>query len=50
MKEKVLTPVTHAPLALSFMASSASWGRVAVAGRVLLLNGNQFSSKVIKDL
>lgn len=50
MKEKVLTPVTHVPLAFSFMVSSASWGHVAVVGRVLLLNGNQFSSKVIKDL
>lgn len=32
------------------MASSASWGHVAFVGRALLLNGNQFSSKVRKDL
>lgn len=50
VKLQALTPVTRVPLAFPFMVPSASWGGVAVVGRALLLNGNQFSSKVIKDL
>lgn len=50
VKLQALTPVTRAPLAFPFMVPGASWGRVAVVGRALLLNGNQFSSKVRKDL